>query len=244
MFPIGAVEWANWNAESPSWPRPVIHILILSRKVPGLVSTDARRTPVPILAIAKNVRPGWKATMAHRARIGQQQISMYEIKHSLPARYNTLHKCGILPTDFAEHLSLIQCLPAHTGLIGLQSILMKRLALASTALVAALAFAPASADARGFGGGFHGGGFHGGGYGGGFRGAGFGGGYRGYGYRRGFGYGGVGLGLGLGLAAGYGLGYGYPAYGYGYPYGYAPVGYYGPVRYGYRRPYPYYGYGY
>ena len=126
---------------------------------------------------------------------------------------------------------------------------MKGAVLCSTLLAAgALALAPASADARGFGGGgFHGGGFgggfHGGGFGG-FRGGGFGGGFRGagfrgggfgyrggysgygrgfygrgYGYRGGYGLGGLGLGVGLGLAAG-GLYGGYGGYGYpGYGYG-------------------------
>ncbi len=123
---------------------------------------------------------------------------------------------------------------------------MKRVLMASAALVGALAMVPATAEARGFGGfhggGFHGGGFHGGGFGG-FRGGGFGGGFRGagfrpgwgggwhrggYGWRRGgYGLGGLGLGLGLGLAAG-GLYGGYGGYGYGYgPYygGYSAVGY-------------------
>ncbi|MBP1183766.1 hypothetical protein [Methylobacterium sp. PvR107] len=67
----------------------------------------------------------------------------------------------------------------------LAAVIMKRLAFASTALLAALAFLPTGADARGFGGGgFHGGGFHGGDFGGfrggGFRGAGFRGGYGGF----------------------------------------------------------------
>ncbi len=129
---------------------------------------------------------------------------------------------------------------------------MKRVVLASAAMVGALMMIPATADARpGFGGfhggGFHGGGFRGGGFGGprfgggfagrgfGYRGVGFGGwrggygGWRGggWGYRRGIGLGGVGLGLGLGLAAGglYG-GYGYGGYGgWGGPYGYSTVGY-------------------
>ena len=84
---------------------------------------------------------------------------------------------------------------------------MKRVVLASAAMIGALAMIPATAEARGGfgGGGFHGGGFHGGGFGGGgfrggfggfrggfggggFRNAGFGG-YRGGfgGYRGGFG---------------------------------------------------------
>jgi hypothetical protein len=109
-------------------------------------------------------------------------------------------------------------------------------------------------QARGGGGGGHGGGHGGGGHGGGhFGGGGFHGGYgygsygRGYGYGyggygRGFGYGGFypfGLGLGLGYGLGYG-GYGYGGYGYG---GGGYGGGYGMGGYGYGG-YPYGGYGY
>jgi hypothetical protein len=179
-------------------------------------------------------------------------------------RNTSIQNCDGLDFPFRDPARSKPCFRStHRGC---EVILMKRVALASTAVLAALAFLPSSADARGFGGGgfhgggFHGGGFRGGGFGGGFRGAGFRGGYGGfrggygrYGYGRGYGYGGLGLGLGLatGAALGYGLsgGYGYPygyGYGYGGPYygGYAPVGYYGgPYGY-YRRPYGYGYYGY
>jgi hypothetical protein len=65
---------------------------------------------------------------------------------------------------------------------------------------------PSIADARGFGGGGHGG-FGGGGFRGGFG-----------GFRGGFGFGGYGYPY-------YGYGYGYPYYGYGYPSPYYGYGY-------------------
>src|SRR4051812_27693837 len=80
------------------------------------------------------------------------------------------------------------------GLVG--EIVMKRVLLASAAMAGALMLLPATADARGFGGGGFHGGFGGGGFRGGFggyRGAGFGGyrggfgGYRGGYYGRGWG---------------------------------------------------------
>ena len=86
-------------------------------------------------------------------------------------------------------------------------------------VAAGVSAVPTTAEARGFGGGFHGGGFHGGGFhGGGFRGGfrgGFGGGRFGYGYGRGFGYRGFGY-RGYGFR---GYGFGRPAfYGAAYPY--------------------------
>ena len=132
---------------------------------------------------------------------------------------------------------------------------MKRVVLASAAMVGALMMIPATADARPGFGGFHGGGgFRGGGFGGGFRGGGFGGprfgggfagrggfyrgagfgGWRGGygGWRGGYGgwgyrrgYGWGGVGLGLGLGLAAGSLYG----AYGYPYGYGGWG--GPYGY-------------